>query len=106
MPDNWDSREVETSFGRPYQQYTLSQNYYLRVFKNEIREEELVWHRDYDDREVRVLQGSGWLFQFDNEIPFELTNDLVFEIDRGRYHRIIKGDGQLFLTIIEKKRPF
>lgn len=105
MLDNWDSKAVDLSSGRPYQQFTLSQNYYLRVFNNDIREEELVWHRDYRDREVKILQGSGWLFQFDNEIPFELTDRSVFEIKRGQYHRIIKGDGQLYLTIIEKNSP-
>lgn len=110
MQVNLDSKVVETSSGkvanRPYKQFTICQNVFIRIFPTSTSEYELVWHRDYKDREVTVLQSNGWLFQFDNEIPFELTDSHVYEIDRGRYHRIIKGDGELILKIIEKNGPF
>jgi hypothetical protein len=97
---------VGTVTGRPYKQWTISQNVFVRVFPRDTDVRELVWHRDRKDRRVTVLEGNGWLFQYDNEIPRELTDGFTFEIDKGHYHRLIKGNGELFLKIIEKNGPF
>jgi len=95
-----------TVSGRPYKQFTISQNVYIRIFPRNTGLHELVWHRDRKTRQITVLEGNKWLFQRDNELPFELTDGHVFEIEKGHYHRLLKGDGELFLKIIEKNGPF
>ena len=32
----------------------------VRTFKKDVQDDELVWHRDREDREVKVIKGSGW----------------------------------------------
>jgi hypothetical protein len=75
---------------------------FVRVFCEELQDEELVWHRDKRDRIVEVVSGEGWKFQHDNEIPFELKRGMVFEIEAYSYHRILKGTKDLILRITEK----
>ena len=48
---------------------------------------------------VTVLEGEGWQFQFNGNLPFELKNDYKFEIPMGMYHRIIRGKTDLVLRI-------
>lgn len=75
----------------------------VRVFSENVLEEELVWHRDRADRVVTVLEGSGWKFQRDNELPFELHPGDMFFIEAFEYHRIIKGNNELKIKIEEKR---
>lgn len=95
-----------TVFGRPYKQFLISQNVYVRIFPRNTGVHELVWHRDRKTRQITVLEGNNWLFQRDNELPFELADGHVFEIEAGHYHRLHRGDGELYLKIIEKNSPF
>lgn len=74
----------------------------VRVFSEDVSPEELVWHRDKADRIVTVLEGTGWSFQRDNELPFELHPGDKFFIEAFEYHRIIKGKTELKLKIEEK----
>ena len=74
-------------------------NLIVRTFSQDIDEEELVWHRDRQDREVTVLQETDWQFQFDNELPQVLKNTIF--IPKNTYHRLIKGTGELNVHIIE-----
>lgn len=85
----------------PYQQ-CVKNNIILRWFDPHSDDEEFVWHRDRSNRLVRVVQGSGWKFQFDNEIPQDIQAGTILYIDKNRYHRIIKGSGQLVVEIIEE----
>jgi len=72
-----------------------------RVFKENIDTHELVWHRDKLDREVTVLESNGWMFQMDNELPIVLKEGDVIEIPKNTYHRILRGNGNLKITIKE-----
>ena len=63
----------------------------IRVFLHGVDEKELVWHRDREDRRIYVIESSGWKFQFDDCLPFELNNGDEFEIPRMTYHRILKS---------------
>lgn len=72
-----------------------------RVFKENTDTHELVWHRDKLDREVTVLESNGWMFQMDNELPIVLKEGDVIEIPKNTYHRILRGDGNLKITIKE-----
>ena len=86
-----------------YNDYYIDNEHY-RVFSLSASEEtELEWHRDKGDRVVSVVEGSGWLFQFDNELPFEMTDNLHIVIHDGVYHRIHKGYDDLVICIKEQK---
>ena len=85
---------VEISSGRPYTDVGV-----IRIFSSEVDVEELVWHRDKENRKVEVLEGEGWQFQFNGSLPFELTEGRKFNIPEGMYHRVIKGKTKLVLKI-------
>jgi quercetin dioxygenase-like cupin family protein len=72
-----------------------------RVFKENTDTHELVWHRDKQNREVTVLESDGWMFQMDNELPIVLNEGDVIEIPKNTYHRIMRGNGNLKITIKE-----
>ena len=72
-----------------------------RVFKENTDTHELVWHRDRLDREVTVVESDGWMFQMDNELPIVLKEGDVIEIPKNTYHRILRGNGNLKITIKE-----
>lgn len=74
----------------------------LGSFHQDVADEEFVWHRDHEDRTIRVLsEFSGWFFQFDNELPIELIPLTEIYIPRGYFHRILKvqATGPLIINI-------
>jgi len=83
---------------QPYSQ-KREHNLIVRTFSQNVDEDELVWHRDREDRIVKVLENTDWQFQFDDEIPQQLK-DTIF-IPKNIYHRIIKGTGDLTVEIYE-----
>lgn len=85
---------------KPYLQH-IENNIIERVFDKNIDSDELVWHKDKKDREVKVLQSNGWLFQMDNEIPKELKEGDTIFIPKEIFHRVIKGNGDLKIQIKE-----
>lgn len=60
-----------------------------RTFNGELDEEELVWHRDKEDREVTLIEGEDWYIQLDNELPRLLSKDTSHNIPKSTWHRII-----------------
>jgi len=64
--------------------------------------EEYVWHRDFNDREIEVLDGIGWMIQFDNELPMIINRTNKIFIPKMVYHRIIPGKTKLRIKINEK----
>lgn len=72
-------------------------NISIRTFSINIDDHESLWHRDLEDREIEVIYDSGWLFQFDNELPISI-NDVKF-IPKNKWHRIIKGNGDLKIKV-------
>jgi len=73
----------------------------IRVFREDVREEDLIWHRDLKDRTLVVLEGFGWQLQIDNEQPMDLLEGHSYSIDKMEFHRIIKGEGDLVIRIYE-----
>ena len=71
----------------------------IRLFLSDIDEEDLVWHRDKENREIEVLEGNKWQLQFDDSLPFELYIGDVVTIDKLKYHRLIKGNDDLRIRI-------
>lgn len=82
----------------PYSEEVI-ENKIIRKFDENISQEELVWHRDRQDREIRVLSGEGWKFQMDNQIPININSNDTFKIKKMEYHRLIKGNSDLILEI-------
>ena len=85
---------AEITSGKPYED-----DGDIRTFYSNVDSDDLVWHRDLEDRKVTVLEGEGWQFQFNGSLPIELMKDRIFEIPRDMYHRIIKGKTKLVLRI-------
>lgn len=84
----------------PYQQ-VIQDNTKTRKFTLEVDSDELVWHRDEKDRHITILEGEGWEFQLDNELPLELKKGDCIFIPNQAYHRIIKGTTDLLIYIQE-----
>ena len=59
----------------------INNGVYERTFSQDVDNDELVWHRDREDR----------------ELPFQMEGK--FFIPMGVYHRVIKGSGDLKLKI-------
>jgi len=71
----------------------------VRNFSNSLNENELVWHRDKEDRIIFPLHESDWQIQIDNEIPQNLTPERPIFIESEKFHRLIKGSGDLEVKI-------
>ena len=76
-----------------------SHNNNIREFSQDVNERDLVWHQDKEDRLVEVLEGEGWKFQKDNELPLELKKGDRILIAEGEIHRVIKGTTNLKIKI-------
>ena len=77
--------------------YTDKDN--IREFSSNVDKLDLVWHQDKEDRLVEVLEGDGWKFQRDNNVPVDMKiGDRIF-IPEGEIHRIIKGTTDLKIKI-------
>ena len=80
--------------------YTDNSN--VRTFAKDVDPMSLIWHEDQEDREIEILEGEGWKFQFDEQLPFELNKGDKFFIPKGDLHRVIKGNGKLTIKSIKK----
>lgn len=86
---------------KPYTEQ-VNHNTRIRKFSTLVDVDDLVWHRDATDREVHVLEGQGWRFQLDNQLPRQIAPGDVIHIPRETYHRVIKGKTNLTVKIIDK----
>ena len=105
----YDSKTHKYNF-KALNDWKMSQNPYVeerndnvirRTFSNSVNESELTWHRDRADRVVIVLNENDWYLQFDNELPKRLNLDEEYFIPKNTFHRVIKGDTDLMVEIIE-----
>lgn len=71
----------------------------VRVFSEDVDTEELVWHRDREDRIIEVVESKNWMLQIDNKLPIKMRGGDTFVIPEGVYHRVLKGDGNLKISI-------
>ena len=82
----------------PYQEIKQGE-IIIRTFKKNVQDDELVWHRDREDREVRIIKGKGWQFQREDYLPILLQAGDVIQIKKEEWHRIIKGRTDLIVEI-------
>ena len=83
----------------PFEEEQIDEYTFIRTFSADVDEMDLIWHADKENRIITVLEGNGWKFQFDEELPIEMTNGLSISIFKGRIHRVIKGHGQLKIEL-------
>lgn len=81
----------------PFQEEIIGENLYIRTFDDLTTSEELIWHRDREDRIIESLNNSDWLIQLDNELPKPITSQVF--IPMGVYHRLIRGTGELKIKL-------
>ena len=79
----------------------IEEGYKIRTFNNKVKTDELKWHFDTTNREVTILESNGWKFQMDNELPKNLKDGDKLFIPKGKFHRVIKGNGDLKIKIKE-----
>ena len=84
----------------PFQETKISDNIFIRIFKQETDSGELAWHRDREDRIIESIGDTDWQIQIDNQLPIIIRGRV--EIPMGVYHRLIKGSGDLEIKL-EKK---
>lgn len=71
----------------------------IRKFSCDVDSTELGWHRDAENRRVKVLEAGGWFFQMDNELPIELSPDTEYLIPKETWHRLIKKSTSVDLVV-------
>lgn len=80
----------------PFQDYDRA-----RHFSKDVEPSELQWHTDEEDRYITALHDNDWLFQSDNEQPQRMKPAKTIFIQRGVWHRLIKGTTDLKLYILK-----
>lgn len=82
----------------PFKQITVKDGV-IRTFKESTNNEEFKWHIDNEDRIVKTLHKTNWMIQIDNELPMIFEENTEYFIPKGIYHRIIKGSGDLEVSV-------
>lgn len=82
---------------RPYYERKIGDKI-VRVFSNKVSEDELVWHRDKEDRLIEVIKAGGWCIQMDEEMPIPLAEGSEYLIPKETFHRVIKGFEDLVVS--------
>ena len=83
----------------PFEEEQIDQFNFIRTFSAGVDEMDLIWHADKENRIITVLEGNGWKFQFDEELPVEMTEGKSISILKGKLHRVIKGKGPLKINL-------
>ena len=83
----------------PFKEEQIDQFNFIRTFSADVDEMDLIWHADKENRIITVIKGSGWKFQFDEELPVEMTEGKSISILKGKLHRVIKGKGPLKINL-------
>ena len=83
----------------PFEEEQIDQYNFIRTFPADVDEMDLIWHADKENRIITVLEGNGWKFQFDEELPIEMAEGKSISILKGRIHRVIKGNGPLIIKL-------
>ena len=81
----------------PFQETKLSDNTFIREFKQDTDSGEFMWHRDREDRIIESISQTDWFIQLDDELPKKIVGEIF--IPMGAYHRLIKGTGNLKIKL-------
>lgn len=83
----------------PVWQESSSESSAIRTFHVSVECEELIWHVDFEDRNIEVIKSGGWSLQFDNELPIKLYDGQRIFIPNFCWHRIHKGTSELVIKV-------
>lgn len=83
----------------PFTEKQIGKQTFVRTFNADTPNEELIWHLDKENRIIESMDYTDWQFQFDNELPISLNNQI--KIPKNTFHRIIKGSGDCTLKVIK-----
>ena len=83
----------------PFEEEKIDEYNFIRTFPADVDEMDLIWHADKEYRIITVLEGNGWKFQFDEELPIKMRKGKSISILKGRIHRVIKGNGPLVIKL-------
>lgn len=85
---------------KPFVEFETDDNTIMRMFDPLAPDHLYKWHRDSEKRKITPIgKTEGWKFQYDNELPqdFQLGKSLI--VEKGVWHRLIKGSDKLVLKI-------
>ena len=99
---SWALQHLPQLSGKPYTDIIESDNTVSRLFPATTKSEDLKWHMDDEDRTITVLNDTTWQFQFEDQLPVPLDGPIF--IRRHQWHRLIKGDGPLMISIFKHER--
>jgi len=85
----------------PYTDLEVTDSYIIREFNENIDPIELLWHRDLNSRKITILEGEGWKFQKEDELPLDLKKGDIIFISAKEWHRIFIGNTTLKIKIEE-----
>ena len=77
----------------------IKDGWYYRTFKSDLKDDDLKWHHDEEDRFMKITHETDWEFQYDNKLPTKLELNFNYFIPKGVYHRLIKGTSDLEVKI-------
>jgi hypothetical protein len=89
----------------PFEQI-FGDNFRIRIFSQNVDENELKWHQDEENRFIIPLHDTDWKIQLDNQLPISLIKNQVIEIPKYLWHRVIKGSNNLKIKIIFANENF
>ena len=81
----------------PFEETQITDDAYIREFSQESDVNEFTWHRDDEDRMIVATEPTDWKIQLENKLPQGLSSTVF--IERGEWHRLIKGTGKLTVKI-------
>ncbi len=79
----------------------INKNIVIRKFSKDVNDKELKWHFDLENRVLVPLNENNWRLQLDNQLPFNIDGNT--KIPSNIWHRLIKGDSDLYLLILKEK---
>jgi hypothetical protein len=89
---------------RPYRESRSASGSLLREFSGDAHPADLIWHKDREERVVRVIHSQGWQLQLSEGLPFPLVEGNSYRIPARSWHRVIRGDGSLKIAIQEREK--
>jgi hypothetical protein len=88
----------------PFTQKRINESTIIRKFSKAVSSADLEWHRDRQDRVVEVINGNGWMIQMDDSLPLLMEVGDRIRIRANKWHRVIKGNDDLIVAIVEGKK--
>lgn len=85
----------------PYCDNDITIEKFVRTFHEKVNADDLVWHRDSNDRIIKIIEGNNWKLQYDDSLPMLLEQGRSYFIPKNDYHRVIQGNDVLIIEISE-----